>query len=306
MTTSTYNAGGQRLTKVEGGTTTRFAYDGAKVVLERDGDDETEVRYTHEGGSLYDDLLSQRRDGASYDYLLDGLASVKQIVDSSQAIENSYSYEAFGQATVGQSDVSNPYLFVGGYGVQWESTPSLYFMQARYYGPGVGRFISEDPYGGSPQDPLSLHRYLYCGNGPVVKTDAAGMVDCWMSSQGVTAGAGVGVGFYIVSLNCGGTFYRYRVVCRGWFPGLGLGGSYQFFAGQFSDPAHMENASGWGITVSGGWFSYEHGETSPGCTYNIGGVTCGLTVMPIQVFVTNHCTWTRIRGLFDWRAYSGE
>ena len=152
---------------MEGGTTTRFAYDGAKVVLERDGDDETEVRYTHEGGSLYDDLLSQRRDGASYEYLLDGLASVKQVVDSSQAVENSYSYEAFGQATVGQSDVANPYLFVGGYGVQWESTPSLYFMQARYYSPGVGRFISEDPYGGAPQDPMSLHRYLYCANGPV-------------------------------------------------------------------------------------------------------------------------------------------
>ena len=159
---------------MEGGATTRFIYDGAKVVLERDGDDETEARYTHEGGSLYDDLLSQRRDGASYDYLLDGLASVKQVVDSSEDVRNSYSYEAFGQATVGQSDVSNPYLFVGGYGVQWESTPSLYFMQARYYGPGVGRFLSEDPYGGAPQDPLSLHRYLYCANGPASDVDPAG------------------------------------------------------------------------------------------------------------------------------------
>ncbi len=102
------------------------------------------MRYTHEGGSLYSDLLSQRRDGASYDYLLDGLASVKQVVDSSEAVENSYCYEAFGQPTVGQSDVANPYLFVGGYGVQWESTPSLYFMQARYYGPasaGLSRRI---------------------------------------------------------------------------------------------------------------------------------------------------------------------
>ena len=57
---------------------------------------------------------------------------------------------------------------------QWESGPSLYFMEARYYGPGVGRFISEDPYGGSPQDPASLHRYLYCGNGPVSASDPEG------------------------------------------------------------------------------------------------------------------------------------
>ncbi len=75
------------------------------------------------------------------------------MVDSSQAVENSYCYEAFGQPTVGQSDVANPYLFVGGYGVQWESTPSLYFMQARYYGPGVGRFISEDPVWRLPAGP---------------------------------------------------------------------------------------------------------------------------------------------------------
>ena len=54
----TYNSAGQRLTKVEGGATTRFIYDGAKVVLERNGNDETQARYTHEGGSLYDDLLS--------------------------------------------------------------------------------------------------------------------------------------------------------------------------------------------------------------------------------------------------------
>ena len=47
-------------------------------------------------------------------------------------------------------------------------------MQARYYSPGVGRFLSEDPYGGAPQDPLSLHRYLYCANGPASDVDPAG------------------------------------------------------------------------------------------------------------------------------------
>jgi hypothetical protein len=125
----TYNAAGQRLAKVEGGTTTRFVYDGAKVVLERDGDDETQVRYTHEGGSL------------------DGLASVKQIVDSSEAIENSYAYEAFGQPTVGQSDVANPYLFVGGYGVRWLNIPpSLYCQTDSFYDPSTGITINSGRY----------------------------------------------------------------------------------------------------------------------------------------------------------------
>ena len=69
---------------------------------------------------------------------------------------------------------------------QGQSAP---FMQARYYSPGVGRFLSEDPYGGAPQDPLSLHRYLYCANGPVSRTDPSGETILVGALVGIAAAA---------------------------------------------------------------------------------------------------------------------
>ena len=65
-------------------------------------------------------------------------------------------------------------------GSSGRAPPGLYFMQARYYGPGSGRFLSEDPYGGAPRDPLSLHGSLYCGNGRVGRIDASGMWWDWL------------------------------------------------------------------------------------------------------------------------------
>lgn len=79
---------GQRQQTQEGATTTKFLYDGAKIVLERDGSNNTLARYTHEGGSLTEELISMRRSGSSYYYLMDGLGSVRQVLDSSQATQD--------------------------------------------------------------------------------------------------------------------------------------------------------------------------------------------------------------------------
>ena len=62
--------------------------------------------------------------------------------------------------------------------MQWESTPALYFMKARYYKPSIGTFVSMDPLqirGGEPQ---SLHRYLYGRNTPSINIDPTGTLSC--------------------------------------------------------------------------------------------------------------------------------
>ena len=43
----------------------------------------------------------------------------------------------------------------------------LVYMQARYYDPLVGRFLSADPVGPSAGDVLNFNRYAYAGNNPV-------------------------------------------------------------------------------------------------------------------------------------------
>ena len=194
-TTFAYNAAGKRVLKEDSSGTVKYLYDRDKVVLERDGDDNTVARYTHEGGSLYEDLISMKRDGSSYQYLFDGLGSISEVVDSSEATQNSYRYEAFGQIESSTSSVSNPYAYVGAYGVHRDPGPSLYFMQARYYKAGIGRFVSRDPFSGSLQDPRSLHRYLYTGNNPVNTADPGGLFNPYVCIF-------ICLGFFPVYLEC--------------------------------------------------------------------------------------------------------
>jgi len=48
-------------------------------------------------------------------------------------------------------------------------------LRARYYNPQTGLFISSDTYPGSPQDPISLHKYLYCHADPINGIDPLGL-----------------------------------------------------------------------------------------------------------------------------------
>ena len=47
-------------------------------------------------------------------------------------------------------------------------------MNARFYNPSSGRFLSQDSYSGNPQDPWTQHLYAYCGNNPVNMIDPTG------------------------------------------------------------------------------------------------------------------------------------
>jgi hypothetical protein len=49
--------------------------------------------------------------------------------------------------------------------------------RARLYNVNTGRFQTMDTYEGSQEDPLSLHKYLYCHDNPVNGTDPSGQQD---------------------------------------------------------------------------------------------------------------------------------
>jgi RHS repeat-associated protein len=50
----------------------------------------------------------------------------------------------------------------------------LYFYNARYYDPQIGRFISADTVVPDPSDPQNLNRYSYVLNNPLKYTDPSG------------------------------------------------------------------------------------------------------------------------------------
>jgi len=59
----------------------------------------------------------------------------------------------------------------------------LYYFDARYYDPAVGRFITADtPPIGDLEDPQSLNRYVYCVNNPLKYTDPDGEIPYFIIS----------------------------------------------------------------------------------------------------------------------------
>jgi len=75
----------------------------------------------------------------------------------------------------------------------------LTYMQARYYDPVVGRFISVDPLAFSQADPQTFNRYAYAKNNPYKYFDPNGldaMVFSWNETAAVGGGVSVGGGVY--------------------------------------------------------------------------------------------------------------
>ncbi len=70
-----------------------------------------------------------------------------------------------------------------------------FFMQARYYDPVIGRFLSNDPVGFSVDRPQMFGRYTYVGNDPLNATDPTGeIIETLWDAANVVAGVASAVG----------------------------------------------------------------------------------------------------------------
>jgi RHS repeat-associated protein len=111
------------------------------------------------------------RTSGEYYYIYDGLGSARQLVNASGTVTDTYSYDAFGDLTSSPQPTPNPFLFNG---QDMDGATGLIYLRARYMNPEDGRFLSQDSYEGSGEDPISLHRYLYAGDDPVIMDDPSG------------------------------------------------------------------------------------------------------------------------------------
>lgn len=119
-------------------------------------------------------------------YVYNAHGDVVQLVKDN-AVEVSYTYDAFGNLTaqIGESD--NPFLYCGEY---YDAESQTYYLRARYYDPANGRFTQQDAWVFmNAGDPLSLNLYTYCGNNPVMYFDPSG---CF--GETATAWSQVGAG----------------------------------------------------------------------------------------------------------------
>ena len=119
-----------------------------------------------------DDLLAVIRPGTGPKFFHgDGLGSIRALTDDTGAVTDRYTFSAFGELLDHQGSDPNSYLFAG---EPLDLSSGFYYLRARWMQPGVGRFVSMDPFPGLPFEPSTLHRYLYANLDPVNRVDPSG------------------------------------------------------------------------------------------------------------------------------------
>ncbi|MBI3276137.1 MAG: RHS repeat-associated core domain-containing protein [Chlamydiae bacterium] len=170
-----YDALGRKITRVSGGKTTQYIYDGEDVLLEYENNILTS-RYTH--GPKIDEPLSKTdiQSGDNYFYHADALGSITAITNSTGTIIESYRYTSYGTPAVYnrsgeevfESTISNTYLFTG---QNYDYETKLHDYWNRYYDSELNIFISPDPIGFFD----GPNRYSMVRSNPINETDPFGL-----------------------------------------------------------------------------------------------------------------------------------
>jgi len=170
IATYSYNIDGVRTAQMTDGTETQYVVDTnrsyAQVITEMDAANAIQVEYTYG-----DDLISQERAGTDFYYLYDGLGSTRSLTNSTGVVTDTYNYEAFGELLNHTGSTKNNYLYTG---EQFDANLDQYYLRARYYDQGVGRFTQMDTWMGRNHDPITLNKYAYAYSDPVTYTDPTG------------------------------------------------------------------------------------------------------------------------------------
>lgn len=165
--TYTYDALQNRRSSVRNGITRKYVLDlngKNNVIAEYDASGNDQCYYIYGIG-----LISRiQTDNTTEYYHFDARGNVLAMTNASDSavVTHKYSYDDFGNIILEDGSDSNPYRFLGEYGVTYEDT-DLYFMHARYYDPTIGRFLSEDPV-------WSVNLYPYSNNNPLTYIDPDG------------------------------------------------------------------------------------------------------------------------------------
>ena len=124
-----------------------------------------------------DNILSTARTGEGdavdfYTYTKDLRESTINVVGKDGISQKTYSYTDYGETTEqGENDFYNEICYGGGI---YDKTTGLYYLNARYYSPENGSFLTQDTYRGSRSKTETLNLYGYCAGNPISYTDPSG------------------------------------------------------------------------------------------------------------------------------------
>ena len=285
-----YNALNQlvhaELTGPQGATTIDYAYDhdGIRVSKTIDGTDEVkylvdanrpyaqviEEEWTSGGLSATTNyvyghgLVSQSIDGVNRFYHYDGFHNTRSLTDIDGAVTDSYRYDAYGTLLEQAGNTQNPYLYRG---EQFDADIDSYYLRARYYQPGIGRFLNTDSVEGNVSDPMSWHKYLYGKNDPVNSIDPSGNTSLPdLLGSVALVGTLSGIGWH------GGSFKQlegvYETLADVMFPDAGLVGLSVFSKQPFSSKLYPWVATGFS------WLGHPIPQLSSGGLTPASSLTC--------------------------------
>ena len=210
-TTFVYDGDGGRVKKTvtSGTTTTTTTYVGKLYVCE--GTSCSRLIYAGSQRIALVPVPPSGRTAAPSYFHPDHLGSTSVLTNAQGVAEEHNSYRPYGQlhTHTGTADVAYKYT-----GQERDPSTGLYFYNARYYDPVLGRFISPDTIVESPLHPQTLNRYAYAGNNPVLYNDPTG--HCFLVC--------IAIGFFVGAVSAG--------IASDWDPGMTLlGGAIGAFSG---------------------------------------------------------------------------
>jgi RHS repeat-associated protein len=159
-----YDGNGLRQSETVGDSTTQFTWDvqGPLPLLLSDGANS----YIYGPGGTPIEQVSSA--GTPSYLLVDQLGSTRALTNSSGAVTATFTYDAWGNLTGSTGSATTPFMYAGQY---LDPTTGLYYMQARWYDPSTGEFLSVDPAFNA-----TLDAYGYSDENPLDATDPSGLM----------------------------------------------------------------------------------------------------------------------------------
>ncbi|MGD0077499.1 MAG: RHS repeat-associated core domain-containing protein [Sedimentisphaerales bacterium] len=132
-----------------GSTVKTYVYANSEILMQHDGD----------------------VNAARYFYMHDRLGSVREVINTSGSVVKYYTFGPFGQTLEESGTLTNPFMFTGQY---YDYEIGQYYLRNRQYDPLLMRITTRDSDPGDYNEPMTLHKYIYCLNNSINRIDTGG------------------------------------------------------------------------------------------------------------------------------------